>query len=278
MSTQSLATTRAPNPFTIEAVVEGCTAEVYLNDIPVGRVAAPPGNPELGLTINQLIRNGKNTMEIVLEPGDRPSLAKTPRDERALDGITAGLRVCRYAMGVPIGEVSPLETLSEVSFSGDGLTLPLPVVITREFVVDSPFPQWAWERAEPLVMGPRLVAEVMDVLADYRVALARRDIARENALSAVAYQEIAAAYGRVLRPWVADLDAVLESEWVRPDWAMEPIDPNALDLRLCANGRLVQCVLKDWDDAVRSNYDAEGQNMSIPLFLGRIDGKLQRLR
>lgn len=277
MST-ALAPARAPTPFTIEAVVEGCSAEVYLNDIPVGRVAAPPGNPELGLTIHQLIRNGKNTVELVLEPGDRPSAAKTPREARSLDGIAAGVRVCRYSEGAPIGEAAPLETLVEASFSGDGLDLPVPVVITREFTVDSPFPQWAWERAEPLVMGPRLVAEVLDVLADYRLALHRRDIARENALSVIAHQEIAAAYNRPLRPWVADLDAVIESEWARPDWAMEPIDPDALDLRLVANGRMVQCLLKNWDDAVRSNDDAEGQNMSIPLFLGRVDGALRRLR
>jgi hypothetical protein len=269
---------RAVTPFCVEADVDGCSAEVYLNDIPLGRLFPEPGNPELGLTINQLIRNGPNTVELLLDPGDHPSAARTPKETRDLAGLSFFLRVSRVPEGGVIGESAPSETLVEVNFTGDGMVVPVPLSAVRTFTVDSPFPPWAWERAEVLTLGPALTADVVAFLADYRAALAHRDIGRENRLSALVHAEICAAYGRSPGPWVAALNGAIEDEWRRADWSVEPIDADQLDLRLCANGRMVQCVRKDWDDAIRSNRDAEGGNMTVPLFLGRLDGRMQRLR
>lgn len=269
---------RAVTPFCVEADVDGCVAEVYLNDIPLGRLHPEPGNPLLGLTVNQLIRHGANTLEIVLDPGDHPSAARTPRDTRDLAGVSFFLRASRVREGGVIGESAPEETLVELNFTGEGMVVPVPTAVARTFTVDSPFPQWAWERADVLTPGPALTADVLAFLADYRAALAHRDIARENHLSALVHGEICIAYGRSPGPWVAALNGVIEDEWRRADWGVEPIDADQLDLRLCADGRMVQCIRRDWDDAIRSTADAEGGNMTVPLFVGRLDGRMQRLR
>lgn len=278
MSATGTTLTRAVVPFCIEAEVNGCDAEVYINDIPLGRLHPEPGNPALGLTINQLIRQGTNTVEIVLDPGEHPSAARTPKSTRDLSGLAFFVRVGRVPEGGVIGETTPSEVLVEATFTGEGMVLPVPLAVVRTFTADSPFPPWAWERAEALTMGPALVAEVLAFLADYRAALVHRDIARENQLSALAHGEIAAAYGRAPGPWIAALNGVVQDEWRRTDWGVEPVDPDLLDLRLCANGRMVQCIRRDWDDAIRSTTDAEGGNMTVPLFLGRLDGRMLRLR
>lgn len=278
MSATGLSVARAVTPFCVEAEVAGCEAEVYLNDIPLGRLHPEPGNPALGLTINQLIRQGENTLEIVLDPGDHPSAARTPRATRDLAGVSFFLRASRMLEGSVIGESAPSEVLVEASFTGEGMVVPVPLAVPRTFVVDSPFPPWAWERAEVLALGPALVAEVLAFLADYRAALVHRDIARENQLSALVHGEICVAYGRAPGPWIAALNGVVQDEWLRADWGVEAVDSEQLDLRLCANGRMVQCIRRDWDDAIRSTVDVEGGRMTVPLFLGRVGGRLQRLR
>ena len=267
-----------PNPFVIEAMVEGVSGEVYVNDIPVGRVAPDPGNPRLGLSINHLIRNGRNYAELVLDPGDHPSAARQPTSTRAADGVWGRVKLSRYAMGAAVGEAAPLEVLGHATFDGDGQTAPFPFALTAEATVASPFPPWSWERAEPLRLGARLTAEVMAFLADYRAALAWRDIARENALSAIPREEVCVAFGRDPRATSADVNALLTDEWSRADWGVDPIEEADLDLRLVAEGRMVQCIRRDWSEAIRSTYDSTGGRMTVPTMLGRLDGRLQWIR
>lgn len=69
-----------------------------------------------------------------------------------------------------------------------------------------------------------------------------------------------------------------------PDWAMEPLDPERFDFRLCADGRLVEIIDKDWQATVRSvpldDYGGpEGKGAcDYPMMLGKIKGKFHILR
>ena len=76
----TLAKLSKPQATVIEAFVENCNAEVYLNDIPVGRIFGDGvRSSELGITVNDYVAQGVNTLEIVVEPGDTPSVARKTR-------------------------------------------------------------------------------------------------------------------------------------------------------------------------------------------------------
>lgn len=266
------------DPFVLEAFALGAPAEVYLNGIPVTRTRPPPGNPRFGATINPLVRDGRNTLEVVVDPGERPALARVAANLHSDAGIRVRARLLRSAHGGVIGEALPSEVLCKVDFEGDGLARSFPHLLSREVTIASPFPRWRWERAEPLREGPRLTDEVMNFVADYRLALSRRDLVRHNAMSALLHEEMCAAFGSDPARRLETINRFLRDLWGRADWAMEPIDADDLDIRLCADGRLVQCLTRTWDDPIRSNADAGGGRLSVSMFLGRIDGRLQWLR
>ncbi len=266
------------DPFVLDVLALGAPAEVLLNGVPIATVRPPPGNPRFAATINPLIRDGRNTLEVIIEPGVHRDFAGALPDVRSDVGVRCRARLARIARGAVVSDTTPRQVLCAVDFEGAGLVRTFPHVLSAEATIASPFPRWRWERAEPSREGARLTREVWEFAAEYRAALARRDLVRENALSALVHEEMCAAFGSDPVRRLDTLNGVLRQFWARIDWDMEPIDPSALEPRLCADGRLVQCVTRDGESPIRSNADADGGRLSVSMFLGRIDGRLRWLR
>ena len=82
------------------------------------------------------------------------------------------------------------------------------------------------------------------------------------------------AYGtkRFTSDLIADVNANAgREEWIRPIYREE------MDFRLCAGGRLVQIIDKNWQPTIRAIPQPDGEIYPFPIFLGRIDGELQIL-
>jgi hypothetical protein len=56
------------------------------------------------------------------------------------------------------------------------------------------------------------------------------------------------------------------------------MDPATFDFRLCAHGRLVECVRNDWTPILKENLDDEGGQGTYSMFLALIDGDWQIVR
>src|SRR5512140_17900 len=96
--------------------VERCAAELWLNDIPVTRIVASPTRiPIENVAIMQFIVPGTNLLEIVVEPGPVPSVARTEKRELSFKKMSAVGRLIRFEEGVP-GLVEEGDLLTEVSF------------------------------------------------------------------------------------------------------------------------------------------------------------------
>lgn len=271
-------TSRHPLPFAIEAVVVGCSAEVYLNDIPLARMQHDLGHDRFGMSVNHLVCAGRNTLELLVGGGDRPSTARRAAGAHSTLGMRAELRLVRHAPGAVIGRADPLETLYAGRFEGDGRDAPFPHSLRGECIAQPVFPSWSWEHAERLRLDDRLAREVVEVLAEYRAILLARDLDREREFSQLLHDEVCLAYGSDAAVSRAGLDQVLREEWGRPDWGVDAIEATELDLRLCCDGRLVQCIRPDWDDAIRATPGVDGGRMSVPMMLGRLGGRLRRIR
>ncbi|MFN7650450.1 MAG: hypothetical protein ACK5UT_23380 [Acidobacteriota bacterium] len=59
---------------------------------------------------------------------------------------------------------------------------------------------------------------------------------------------------------------------------IKPLHPDDFDLRLAANGRLVECVLPDWTPLLRGEPDADGNEDQYDMFIGRLDGQSRIFR
>jgi hypothetical protein len=274
----ALANLTRPNAVVVEAFVENCNAEVYLNDIPLGRIFGDGvRNPNLGLTFNDYATQGPNTLEIVVEPGDTPSVARTQGSSRDTGGMTAAARVSLYPPGLAIGEPGFRE-LQLVSFVGDGNARQFPYAVSAEVSIPTNFPEWEWERAPVLTLNAALVQEATQFLADFRRVYLHRDLAAQNALSELYMQEGCLALGEDFRERRAMINDLLTGMWQSPGWDMEPLEPDTFDFRLCAKGRLLQCISKTWQPVVSTTRDEEGERLMFPLFLGRVNGRLAWLR
>ena len=61
-------------------------------------------------------------------------------------------------------------------------------------------------------------------------------------------------------------------------WQVLPLEPEAFDLRLCAGGRLVEAVNRDWLPSVRFLAPDEEEPYGYPMLLGRIGAELAVVR
>ncbi|MEZ4455203.1 MAG: hypothetical protein R2882_01445 [Gemmatimonadales bacterium] len=74
------------------------------------------------------------------------------------------------------------------------------------------------------------------------------------------------------------LRAVVAESRNQPHWSFPGVPRDQWDLRLVAGGRMVECIAADWEPILRSAADDEGNAFDIPLYLGRLGGRLQVLR
>lgn len=264
----------------LEAAVAGCEAEVYLNDIPLGRISGEGVSPlpdRFGMTVSDYVVNGPNRMELMLFTGERPSLSKAPQGQRDTAGVRAWIRLAEYDPGMAIGDGG--YTLHELFFDGDRGEMPAPIAVGDSVSVISQFSSpWAWELAEPLVMSGALIGEATRFIEDLWHIMSTRDVAGQNALSEVNVREGCLAYGSDYRQTRADHNAILADIFGDPTFAMRPLEHERFDFRLCAGGRLVECVGLDWKPVIRSEPDAGGTILRIPLLLGRLQGRMTWLR
>lgn len=270
----------APNlkAICLEAAVAGCDAEVYVNDIPLGRISGDGLGPDrFGETVSDYVVNGPNRIELLLFPGPRPSLARAPSEARDTAGVQAWIRLAEYEPGMAIGDGG--YTLHEIYFPGDRGELPGPISIADTVNVTSQFPApWAWETAEPLVMSGALMADATRFVEHVWHVMATRDVQGQNALSDLNVREGCVAYGSDFRQTRADHNAMLGDIFGDPTFAMRPLDHASFDFRLCANNRLLQCVGLDGRPVVRSEPDREGTILRVPLLIGRLQGRMTWLR
>lgn len=103
--------------------VEGCTAELYVNDVPVDRLAA--GGSEGGKQrrvestgAHQYLFDGENRLELLVEPGSTPATARTEIRERKLVEARAAARLVRYDDGADLGPENGV-VLAEVTFRSE---------------------------------------------------------------------------------------------------------------------------------------------------------------
>jgi hypothetical protein len=252
-----------------------CFAEFLLNGIPLARLGAEVFVQSQ--SVAELVRSGTNRLEIVLEPGPSPRFARL--HEREIDR-TKG--IARFE----IFEIEPdLPAQPEYGRVLAALKLDLPpdepairrgpTILSTMFEA-SERPRWRFEDAPALSMDEALEREALDIVEEVAGAFRAGDVEAYLRLAQPALSDALKAYPAHSEATLrGDVEEVMK--WFLANrGTVRPIAASDFEPRLVADGRLIECVNRDFSPSLR----LAGPEMELPysMFLGRIDGALRIVR
>jgi hypothetical protein len=254
---------------------QGCTAEAWLNGLPVARVT--PLTTSSVVPVHEAALVGANRLELVVGPdsgaADAAALLQT-----APHAMAAQVHLLLPRMGNAIDEAQA-RTLARLEWScAAGKPLALPARRVQEAELPIRFPRWRWLDA-PVAQPTLLLAQQAQVF----VSGLARDLARGQTESFMAAtrlrtEELAMAYQR--NP---ESEAVRLREWLDQMYASsclvwQPLAPDEMQLRPLAGGRLLECLGGDGRAALTTVPDKAGNTLALPLKLSVVEGRFYVLR
>lgn len=258
--------------------VKGCVAELYLNDIPLTRVDAKVAGSETR-PVEEYIVPGSNRLEILVEPGSRPSLARTEQRQLDVGDATAVARLVRFRDGEWTD--APGEVLGEVRFARpetfQGQRV-FPQGLSIAIELGAANGHWDWQDAPELEMGEPLIAEATGVLE--ALARALRSASMDNVwpLKELEKRDVVRAYPGLNESDMRSTMAEGLAHYAKLGDPVVPLDRESFDFRLIAGGRMLECVNADWTPSLRLLGPDTGLEVPYKALLARIDGRLRVVR
>jgi len=253
--------------------LKGLAAELYVNDIPVARVG---GNlqPWTSIPVPEYLIDGENTLSVILGIGDAPSTEKADLEGKQCD---PGIEICARIVKMRDGEMAQPgsgEPLLELQWTAEKAE-DLPQTLSTSGDVGSKFGAWKWQSADILTLDPATSESAAEFIRGIAEAYtnAKPDSILER--TKFKHQETIVAY-----PIYAgeDFDEMFREQLQmgaeHPNWKPYELPRDQYDLRLVADGRMIQAVAKDWRPIVRMENGDFGYHM----YIGKIDGEWQILR
>ena len=263
------------------AVVEvsSCSAELFLNDIPIIHIGLDESRfPLEAMAIEHALVPGENRLELWVDPTPVPRTSAITTRKLVMQPAQAEGRIIRLDVGdTPMrGHGEPIAT---VSFDlPEPTDLELPRRYATAFTLERSRPRLAFQDGAMLTLDSALRDEVDTVLDDLEACLARGDLDRLLELHSVAHADVSKAYPAWTREAIrADFAARI----ARHQEAEEPVirrDRENARLRLFGDGRVVACFDAEGRAAVKTRSARDGSGNDYPVFLSRIDGRLRIIR
>lgn len=247
-----------------ELRVADCDAEFRVNDIPVWRLRHREAAFQ-SLPLHEFLVDGGNTLRIALE-GAAPQAA-----------ARASIVLARYAQGARIGDGSgqPIGRLDLQSPGANGQPVPW---VEGSFALGWPL-RWSWQDLAPVDWSaPVAQAAVANFLQEFGRRLQAGDAPWLAGALRPRMQDYSQAYNADPALELSELDARIARRRADASFAVHPFAASDLLLRPCAGGRLVECLLKSGEAAIRWTDARVGASAGWNLKLGLRHGVLQVYR
>jgi hypothetical protein len=258
-----------------EIRLKGCAAEMYVNGIPLTKIEAPPQS-FISMPVPQYLLDGTNLLELVVNPGPTPSQARTPQGKKPAKGMSAEVRLVRYPVGVFTGDLSG-EILAKAEWSGKDDEEAFPILLSTSCDLGAQFGRWAWQDATKITLNDATRVEILTVVRNVYNAYQSGKADFILNLDRIRITEAAQAYpGSDIAQDNQLFSRDLTANIANPNWQMLPFDEAQFDFRLAAQGRLVECIRKDWNQIVAGKIKED--ILDYPMFLAKIKGQWQIVR
>lgn len=250
--------------------------ELWVNAMPVARL----GRRELAsgslIPAGPYLVQGTNKMDLVLATGDRPTSARERRGDEVVEGVAAARLIWfpKGALALPENGRTVMDLNSHSSPRDDDGSLraiPVPWSLSTTTEVRDGRPRWAFEEATPL--DPAAVEGLFLVfLRTLESALRSDDVA---SIFALRNEELAQAYGDP-RELIDEHTREAFAEVAR-DGDILRWDRDAADHRIVGDGRVLDCVAKDWRGSIQYRRTDETW-APLRVLLAWVDGALRVVR
>jgi hypothetical protein len=270
----------------LDVSIHGYDAEVLVNGAPV--VSCGKEFPFRAFpTVSEWIVEGDNEVAIAIsDAGFRETKRVDPSGTEVLSGPKpagenerARVLLCRGELGdVPDLAEQDIVCAVELVPPPAGEPLLVPARVANRGAISPAFGRWAWQDAAVLVLDDALLAELLALAQSICTGLEQRDVAPMASLMATKFAEIAPCYGMKAEDAAAAMRNAMNGFVSHVDWAVAPVERDALDARLCCDGRIVELRNADGQPLVRQRGSCEGETWSLPMFVARIGGALQIVR
>lgn len=222
----------------------GVDAEVWLNGVPLFR-ERHGGRRGYESKVNMYIREGQNDLRVLVRPA-------VDAEGRWVTGPqTFELQMLKGFLGSEIGPEGLLivhpEPVPGRGFARNGLVH----LWQGSFEVTEAFGAWTWELNAPGLPTASDRDAIGALLAMLHSAFVARDADMLDRLLWYKSEEICRSLGLARERWDQWQSEEFAERFGSPDWAMEPIDLDALVLHPYADGRLIAVTNRDGRPVLR---------------------------
>jgi hypothetical protein len=184
-------------------------------------------------------------MKVVVRPGASPAAALVPREASGLDG-----KVAIYLKELPrdfSGTTRSVAPILGIEWPQSGQSAPdvWPVVLERQITLPAEPDQWHWRSADQLTLSEATIQEAIGFLSQLAAWFAAGQVDSIVAAAMPALTDTATANGTPGHEYIATFRETLMLNLPGPDDLL-PITHDDIDIRLAANGRLLDCRRTDW--------------------------------
>lgn len=261
-----------------ELEAEHCKAELYVNGMPIAELRQPPIWFQ-SVPAHEYLVPGLNQIELLVEPGPTPSSARVERRETPPRAARAAARLVRYAPGV-YPDVTNGTLLASLEWRADADERQEVLPKSRATSIDlgQLHGRWCWQDAPFLALNSACMEEALSVFHEVASAISHADTRAFWTITEPRIREAIRAYPALTEAQVrADLTKFLAFY----QKAISPVLPARAerhDFRLVAEGRVLQLIDDDWLPSLWLGNPEDGSPVPYPLFLAKINGRLQVVR
>ena len=259
----------------VKLAAQGCTAEAWLNGLPVARVT--PSAPEAVLPAHEAALAGSNRLELVVGPdsgvADAAALLQT-----APHAMAAQVHLLLPRIGRPADETEA-RTLARLEWTCDaGEPLTLPARRHQDADLAIRFPRWRWLDAPPVPDDPEMRRLILEFVQRLVIDFTRGDPERYLAAARLRFDELAVAYQCTVASLVQRFRDHLQALYAAKASVIVPPTASDLVLHRVADGRLVECLGPTGETLLRTAAGPDGAAHAWPLRLAVVDKRIYVLR
>lgn len=236
-----------------------CTAEAWVNGVPVSRID-PVSCLLDGRPVHEYLLPGRNHLALLVSPGPHPSHPMSsetpfPAPPRAF----ATLHLLRGPRGV-LPDDPQVKVLAAIEWRPEtGAIINPPVCLEAEADLPVWLPRWSWLEATPVGLSNELNNIIFRFIGQIVIGMRKGDPSLYLQSAATRFQEVAQAYG--LTP--EETRNNFMTQWSKvsalPGFAMHLPNRETMALRICADGRMVECVDLQFEPMLRAEkLDTDG--------------------
>lgn len=256
----------------LRANCSGCKAEGWVNGLPVARVDGA-GYPLITRPVHEYLLPGDNQLLLLVEPGSDPEVPLAPGPVfQAGPRAFATLELLQGPRGVFADDPSVRKLASIEWRPAEGTNVQPPVQLRTSVSMSAGRPRWSWLQASPLALTDTVKHEVYRFLSGIAEGLTKGDPAAYLAAASIKFDELAQAYG--VSP--SEPRGNFTKQWARlsaePGFRVHPLAEAEMALRLCGEGRVIECLDKNFEPMLRAEIRQNGTTPArYPALVARVE-------